>query len=152
MKFGVTRHGPSAPDACQFGKNDVLTSTGTPTRSTSNEMPSSDVSTLETRTRGRRRVGGSSTVTPVPIGRTSPSGSDAVTRGHDDGPDDANGTDHRDGSSNHGADTSSQSSAACEIPSTTAGVDRSGSTTAESATSYTCHLPPGVVASSVRSG
>ena len=28
MRFGATRHGPSAPDACQFGKYDILTTTG----------------------------------------------------------------------------------------------------------------------------
>ena len=32
MKFGVSRHGPSAPVASQFGKYDVFTTTGTPVR------------------------------------------------------------------------------------------------------------------------
>ena len=34
MKFGMTRYGPFAPEAVQFGKYETLTRTGTPTRST----------------------------------------------------------------------------------------------------------------------
>src|ERR1700722_10834366 len=34
MRLGVTRHGPSAPLACQLGKYETLTSTGVPTRDT----------------------------------------------------------------------------------------------------------------------
>lgn len=153
MKFGVTRHGPSAPDACQFGKYDVFTSTGTPTRETSNDTPSSDVVTSDTRTlgSGRERVG-DATATPDPTGPSSRAGMSASTRGHDAGPDDASGTAHRGGSPNHDAETSSQSSAACEMFDTTAGARRNGSTSDESATSYTCHFPPAVVAMSVRSG
>ena len=30
ISLGVARHGPFAPFACQFGKYDVFTSTGTP--------------------------------------------------------------------------------------------------------------------------
>lgn len=137
MKLGVTRHGPDAPDAFQFGKYDDFTRTGTPTRDTSNEMRSSDVRMFDTRTDGNARdadAGGDDTFTPVPIGRTSPFGSVADTRGHADGPDDARGVDQRDGSSNQGADTSSQSFAAWEMPLTTAGVDVSASTSDESAT------------------
>src|SRR5579884_92387 len=35
MRLGVTRHGPPAPVACQFGKYDTLTRTGVPVRPTS---------------------------------------------------------------------------------------------------------------------
>src|SRR5688572_19836834 len=37
MRFGVARHGPSAPEASQFGKYDVFTRTGTPGLDTRNE-------------------------------------------------------------------------------------------------------------------
>src|SRR5579862_311916 len=40
MKFGATRYGPAAPWACQFGKNDVRTSTGLPISDTWNEIES----------------------------------------------------------------------------------------------------------------
>src|ERR1700685_1900739 len=36
MRFGATRHGPSAPNACQFGKYETFTRTGVPVRSTWN--------------------------------------------------------------------------------------------------------------------
>src|SRR5438874_1648794 len=43
IRLGVTRHGPLAPEACQFGKYDAFTSTGDPTWSTWKEMRSSPV-------------------------------------------------------------------------------------------------------------
>src|SRR5207253_10801432 len=66
MKFGVTRHGPRAPDAFQFGKYEVFTRTGDPVRSTSNEMRSSLVRIRLTRA-GATRTRGASTLTPLPI-------------------------------------------------------------------------------------
>src|ERR1035438_6685183 len=38
IRFGLTRYGPVAPVACQRGKYEILTSTGTPTRLTWNEI------------------------------------------------------------------------------------------------------------------
>ena len=48
MKFGVARHGPSAPSTSQLGKYDVLTITGTPVRDTSNSIEVSVVRMLVT--------------------------------------------------------------------------------------------------------
>src|SRR3954447_754043 len=83
--LGVTRYGPLAPDACQFGKYDAFTSTGFPTSDTSNEMPLSLVWMFET-------VGGLSIAVWGGVA-TAPS-----TPVHDDGPLTANGTFHRLGS------------------------------------------------------
>src|SRR5580704_7731834 len=38
IRFGLTRYGPVAPVACQRGKYEILTSTGTPIRVTWNEI------------------------------------------------------------------------------------------------------------------
>src|SRR3954451_10574698 len=48
MRLGVDRKGPSAPVASQLGKYDVLTSTGTPILSTSNDIESSPAWMLDT--------------------------------------------------------------------------------------------------------
>ena len=48
IKLGVTRYGPLAPDTCQLGKYDTLTSTGTPIVSTSNDTLSSPLWMLVT--------------------------------------------------------------------------------------------------------
>src|SRR5581483_8559810 len=83
--LGVTRYGPLAPDACQFGKYEALTSTGFPTAETSKEMLLSVVRMWLTE-------GGSS------IGVTGGFGSAPCTRAHDDGPLAASATSQRDGS------------------------------------------------------
>src|SRR6476469_5850048 len=64
MKFGVARQGPTAPSTRQFGKYDSLTSTGTPVRSTSNEIESSVVCTLVTCTGDSVRRGSRSAADP----------------------------------------------------------------------------------------
>ena len=86
MKFGVARYGPSAPSTFQFGKYDAFTSTGSPTRSTWNEIESSsactvgDLDRIVDRRRGvvqrgrRRRRGASRRVPSATIGWSSCSG------------------------------------------------------------------------------
>src|SRR3954453_12445517 len=58
MRLGVDRNGPSAPVASQLGKYDVLTMTGTPIRSTSNDIESSPAWMLDTFTSSSVRVSG----------------------------------------------------------------------------------------------
>src|SRR3954451_14419046 len=82
--LGVTRQGPWAPAAFQFGKYDIFTSTGWPTRSTSKEMRSSVILTLLTVTGA--------------TGCSSGWAASICTRGHSLGPLAANGMDHRLGS------------------------------------------------------
>ena len=48
MRLGVTRNGPCAPSACQFGKYDVFTRIGVPVRSTSKSIVSVPVRTFDT--------------------------------------------------------------------------------------------------------
>src|ERR1700736_5750739 len=55
MKFGVERYTPVAPLTCQFGKNDVLTRTGTPVRDTWNDTRVRSWWTRVTATRGTGR-------------------------------------------------------------------------------------------------
>src|SRR2546421_11085181 len=83
--LGVTRYGPLAPSARQFGKYDAFTSTGLPTVSTSNEMLLSVV--LMPLMRGWSAIG-------VRGGW----GSAPSTRFRDDGPLAASGTAQRVGS------------------------------------------------------
>src|SRR5438034_11078080 len=52
MRLGVARQGPLAPEACQLGKNDVLTTTGTPGSETSKLTVSSVLLRLLTVTAG----------------------------------------------------------------------------------------------------
>src|ERR1700722_15501216 len=52
MRFGLTRYGPVAPVACQRGKYEILTNTGTPTRLTWNEIDCSPTLTSLTVTLG----------------------------------------------------------------------------------------------------
>src|SRR5437660_2828952 len=98
MKLGVTRHGPFAPVVFQFGKYDIFTSTGAPTRSTSNATRSSPITTLLTRA-GVTDRRGASTTTVVPKAMR-PSASDwpgrgrATARGQLAGPVAASGTSH----------------------------------------------------------
>ena len=67
MKFGITRYGPVAPEATQFGKYDVLTTTGTPTRSTVKVMSVFVSLMLLTFTAGRRRAAGEARIEmPLP--------------------------------------------------------------------------------------
>src|SRR5579862_2081053 len=84
MRFGATRQGPLAPDACQFGNQDVFTRTGVPVRSTSKLMRSSLILILVTVATGVGMRGG---VALAPL-----------TRGQLDGPDMASSTGQRDGS------------------------------------------------------
>src|SRR5579871_1123207 len=88
MRLGATRHGPSAPLACQFGKYDVFTRTGVPVRSTSKLMRSSLILMLVTAATGTATCGG---VALAPW-----------TRGQLDGPDAASSTGQRDASWYHG--------------------------------------------------
>ena len=60
IRFGVTRHGPAAPSASQLGKNEVRTMTGTPMRSTWNEMESTSATMSVTCTGSSARSSGSS--------------------------------------------------------------------------------------------
>src|SRR5258708_7527751 len=55
IRLGASRQGPRAPWAFQFGKYDVLTTTGTPTRDTWNEMESTPSLTGPTVTAGSGR-------------------------------------------------------------------------------------------------
>src|SRR3954468_5851065 len=105
MKLGVTRHGPLAPETFQLGKYDVLTSTGTPVRLTSNDTRSSDVRMRETRVDPTACLGGSSTVTPAPMVGSATLVTWAAIRGHVFGPEAASGTDQRVGSWYQGTDT-----------------------------------------------
>src|SRR5256885_16348688 len=52
MSLGGARQGPLAPEACQLGKNDVLTTTGTPGSETSKLTVSSVLLILLTVTAG----------------------------------------------------------------------------------------------------
>src|SRR5690606_3614001 len=82
MKLGATRYGPSAPSTRQFGKYDIFTSTGLPTRSTSNETLSSSTTTSLTSAGSTRR---------------SRARSCESTRCQPSGPSTASGTDQRAG-------------------------------------------------------
>src|SRR5690242_13719234 len=79
MRFGVSRHGPFAPLARQFGKYDALTTTGTPVRETWKLMSSLPLRIFVTFTSG----------SGVPVGARSASAPGA--RFHDAGPDAASG-------------------------------------------------------------
>src|SRR5271170_7492090 len=52
IRFGLTRYGPVAPVACQRGKYEIFTRTGTPTRLTWNEIDCSPILTCVTVTFG----------------------------------------------------------------------------------------------------
>ena len=87
MKLGVTLYGPSAPLTLQFGKYETLTRTGTPTRSTSNEIESEVIWTSLTSTDG--------------FDRRFDRAPAAVARGQSSGPEVARCTFHWSGSMNH---------------------------------------------------
>src|SRR5579883_2580162 len=110
MRFGVTRKGPSAPLACQFGKKDTLTSTGVPIRDTWNRNDSGSARTADTAVAGTGTRGGDAA--PEAAGRT---------RGQEAGPPAASSTGHAAGSSYHTSDTGSQLDWAWPTPSSTAG-------------------------------
>src|SRR5690242_15489945 len=117
MKLGVERHGPSAPSTRQFGKYDSFTSTGTPVRSTSKEIESSVLCTLETWTSGSVR-------------RASRCAADPGARFHDDGPSATTGLSSCFGNQNHGTPTSCSQSLG-ETPVATTGWYFSDSTNGE---------------------
>src|SRR5262245_28035795 len=126
IRFGDTRHGPSAPEACQFGKYDTFTSTGTPTLSTSKLIRSSPVVMFETVTGSRAVLGG---VSPGWI------------RCHSFGPLPASSTSHVAGSRKKSSDTLSQLFELRSAPFTTTGSLVSGVTRSEFATSKITHGP-----------
>src|SRR2546430_17099711 len=86
MRLGVTRHGPRPPDARQFGKYDVLTRTGVPTRSTSKETRSSAVRMCDTVAVGAASTGAGAIRTDEPTFVPTLACSCARTRGQSRGP------------------------------------------------------------------
>src|ERR1700722_2681308 len=117
IRLGATRHGPSAPWACQLGKYDTLTSTGVPTRSTWKETELSVCEVDETAV-----VGSGTTVGLVSV---------ADTRVQSDGPPAAGTTFHAAGSSYQVAAGKSQLVWAGFTPVHTTGRLASGVTSAE---------------------
>src|SRR6478736_2870359 len=105
MRLGASRHGPAAPWAFQFGKNDVFTTTGTPTRDTWKAIESTFSSSPLTVTFGSGR------------GVTLSAAATLAARVHCAGPSAANGR-SRSPSIHHGAATHSQgaSSGSCARP------------------------------------
>jgi hypothetical protein len=89
--FGADRHGPFAPVACQFGKNDVFTVTGTPTRLTWKLIELSVVVMSVTVVLGTATAGAAPAVA-------------AVTFGHDAKPPAVSATPQRAGSSYQASD------------------------------------------------
>src|SRR6185437_1320260 len=106
MRLGVTRQGPSAPLACQFGKYDTLTKTGVPTLDTWKLTVVLVVETSVTRVVDTCRTGG----------RVSPT----VVRGHEAGPPCASSTFQRFGWSYQVSDWLSQPDGAGSTPDRTA--------------------------------
>ena len=141
IRLGVTRHGPLAPEACQFGKYDAFTRTGEPGRSTSKEMRSSPVRMLLTLV---ARTGMRSACwiwTPAPTLPGPVVGFFlTVMRCHGEGPSAARGTAQVWGSCWYQSTaTSSQSLALLGGFLRTAGCSVSGATSAESLTSKISH-------------
>ena len=132
MRFGVARHGPSAPDASQLGKKEARTITGTPTRSTWNEIESTPVVMSVTLTDGSDRRSGSSP---------------GATRCHWSGPPMVRGTADE---PSWNTSTAGSSQPAWSTPRKATGSTSSGTTISAPATANTVHGP--LVANSVRSG
>jgi hypothetical protein len=121
IRLGVTRHGPSAPEASQLGKYDAFTNTGVPVRLTSNEMRSPSSSIPVTWAGGTGRAG---TVPSV-----------ERTRRQASGPPAARWTSGRPASMNQGADSSSHAFSPPAMAGATTGSLASGSTSWAPATS-----------------
>ena len=132
MRFGVARHGPSAPDASQLGKKEVRTITGTPMRSTWNEIESTPVVMSVTLTGGSGRRSGSSP---------------EATRCHPSGPPMVRGTAVE---PCWNTSTAGSSQPAWSTSTKAAGSTSIGTTISAPATANTVHGP--LVANSVRSG
>ena len=144
IRFGLTRYGPSAPSACQFGKNELRIRIGVPGSDTSKLTESPSSRTFDTVTSG--------------TGRQAGSVSSGATRAHSDGPDVASGTSQREGSwyqitagpavlaptswPGAGAERSfayTQPSMWSSVSVSTTGSQRNGVTRSASATSNTTH-------------
>src|SRR5436190_5367811 len=146
MRLGATRHGPLAPDACQLGKYDALTSTGEPGLSTSKEMRSSPVLMWLTAAWRTGMLSGCWMSMPVPTTLAWPCNCSValslvtLMRCQPLGPSAAMGTSHVDGSCWYQRTPMSiQSMPPFGAFLMTAGCSRSGDTTAESLTSKISH-------------